>query len=331
MPCEDCSTDDLCRCGPGETCGHCFEGKEPKPCQHPNKQYTGALYDGPGGCKTWLYYTCPDCKVRFKEEQPEDPPLTPEEEEEAPPDGTLPCTCSSRTEDEEGDLIHDEGCEGTWPCGDCGAMVSVLLNWCPKCNPLPPEDEGRSKDCAWAAGCRWPFSTACEHGCRWAADELSREANEMGRRWAKAMGDDEPEGGGCAVAHPFGKECPCPPSCGCCLTLPPPEGPEYTPCGCGHIQPEHEPAEHAGESYLGECRECDCSVYRTKPDFEIPPQPDRRPPIAVVYSVQGHLYEVAVSGDASVRAVDGALVIQHHLGPVAGICQVLPIINEESA
>jgi hypothetical protein len=62
-----------------------------------------------------------------------------------------------------------------------------------------------------------------------------------------------------------------------------------------------------------------------------PPQPERRPPLLVAYSVQGHLYEVALAGDASVHAVDGALVIQHHLGPVAGIVQVLPVINEESA
>ena len=59
-----------------------------------------------------------------------------------------------------------------------------------------------------------------------------------------------------------------------------------------------------------------------------PPQPERRPPYAVTYSVGGHLYEVHVAGDAAVKAVDGALIIQHHLGPVAGICQVLPVINE---
>jgi hypothetical protein len=62
-----------------------------------------------------------------------------------------------------------------------------------------------------------------------------------------------------------------------------------------------------------------------------PPQPEQRPPYAVAYSVQGHLYEVAVSGDATVRAVDGALVITHHLGPVAGIVQTRPVINEEKA
>ncbi|WP_327719864.1 hypothetical protein OG381_34315 [Streptomyces sp. NBC_00490] len=62
-----------------------------------------------------------------------------------------------------------------------------------------------------------------------------------------------------------------------------------------------------------------------------PPQPARRPPYAVTYSVSGHLYEVALPGDATVRAVDGALVIQHHLGPVAGIVQVLPVLNEGGA
>jgi hypothetical protein len=59
-----------------------------------------------------------------------------------------------------------------------------------------------------------------------------------------------------------------------------------------------------------------------------PPQPDRRPPYTVAYSVQGHLYEVALSGDAAVRAVDGGLVITHHLGPVAGLVQIQPMIKE---
>ncbi|MFF6988343.1 hypothetical protein [Streptomyces sp. NPDC010273] len=60
-----------------------------------------------------------------------------------------------------------------------------------------------------------------------------------------------------------------------------------------------------------------------------PPQPERRPPYAVAYSVGGHLYELHVPGDAAVKAEDGALIIQHHLGPVVGIVQVLPVINKE--
>lgn len=180
MACDNSSTDDLCRCGPGEVCGHCFEG---------------AFAAG---------------RVVIL---PEEPPLTPEEEEQAPEDEPR-CTCGE---------------------------------------------------------------TACE-------SEL-------------CDCDSEP----CPVDH--AREAP--------------EGPEYEKCVCGHIVPEHEP-------HGGLCFDCECPAYRTEPDFELPPQPDRRPPYAVAYSVQGHLYEVAVSGDARVRAVDGVLVISHPLGPVAGIAEVGP-------
>jgi hypothetical protein len=37
--------------------------------------------------------------------------------------------------------------------------------------------------------------------------------------------------------------------------LPPPQGPEYTPCACSHIEPEHEPN-------AGDCYSCDCTAYR---------------------------------------------------------------------
>lgn len=125
MPCGDCSTDDLCRCGPGETCGHCYESKPKENCIHEN-------------------------------------------------------------------------------------------------------------------GCRYLLTKGCRSGCLVAADELAKEAAE------------------------------------------PP-----------------------------------------------PPQPEGRAPIAIRYSVQGHLYEVALSADAIVTAVDGALIIQHALGPIAGITQVLPVAGEE--
>ncbi|MFC5799100.1 hypothetical protein [Streptomyces formicae] len=60
-----------------------------------------------------------------------------------------------------------------------------------------------------------------------------------------------------------------------------------------------------------------------------PPQPERRPPYAVAYSVGGHLYELALPGDAAVQTVDGALVITHVLGPVNGVVQVQPIASKE--
>ena len=115
------------------------------------------------------------------------------------------------------------------------------------------------------------------------------------------------------------KPCTCGPdeACGDPCTPEPPltsEEEEEAPPVCGH--PEC--------PWNGPC-------YQAPKEVLPPPQPVRRPPNAVAYSVQGHLYEVALSGDATVRAVDGALVIQHHLGPVAGIVQVRPMFNEGGA
>lgn len=47
-------------------------------------------------------------------------------------------------------------------------------------------------------------------------------------------------------------------------TLPPSQGPEYTRCGCSHIEPEHEPN-------AGECYSCDCAAYRPAPAAPLPP------------------------------------------------------------
>lgn len=120
----------------------------------------------------------------------------------------------------------------------------------------------------------------------------------------------------------------------------------YIKCGCGHVQGEHRTFEAGG------CTNCRCKSFNLPPaeppmtpeeeeeapedepidtGIDTPQQPQRRPPYAVAYSVQGHLYEVALSGDATVRAVDGALVITHHLGPVAGVVQVRPMNTEGGA
>lgn len=124
--------------------------------------------------------------------------------------------------------------------------------------PLTPEEEEEAP-CANESGCYRQHTNDCEHGCRHAADELSREANEMA------------------------------------------------------------------------CQDCLAGVHGPNAHREAPPQPDRRPPYLLAYSVQGHLYEVALPGDATVATLDGRLVITHQLGPVAGICQIAPITSEESA
>ncbi|MFE9812323.1 hypothetical protein [Streptomyces sp. NPDC005548] len=51
--------------------------------------------------------------------------------------------------------------------------------------------------------------------------------------------------------------------------LPPSEGPEYTPCACRHIEPEHEPN-------AGACLSCDCEAYRPAVPVAVsPPATDR--------------------------------------------------------
>jgi len=165
-----------------------------------------------------------------------------------------------------------------------------------------------------------------------------------------------------------GQHCPeHDPCCYCGKERSPGERAYHLPCRCGHVQGHHKPSTEGGcVAYSCDCdgfklapeepeppmsseeeeqapmdeavttdeyghrSDCPgCAGPNCGPPEDIPPQPDRRPPFAVTYSVQGHLYEVALPGDATVRAVDGALVIQHALGPVAGIVQVLPVINEE--
>lgn len=174
MPSSDSSTD-LIRC----RCDHYHIGHRP---------YASALDEG--GCR---YCACETFQL------PEEPPLTPEEEEEAGD-----CTCSSRTLNEHGEVVHADDCptappSGPWPCGDCGAVN-------------PPEAEF---------------------------------------------------------------------------------------CSCDEEPPS--------------------------------PQPLRRPPYAVAYSADGHLYEMMLPGDAIVSAVDGALVIKHARFQIHGIVAVQPVINEESA
>lgn len=143
---------------------------------------------------------------------------------------------------------------GVFKCS-CGA-VRLLTD--PGAEPpLTPEEEEEAP-CANESGCYRQHTNDCEHGWRHAADELSREANEMA------------------------------------------------------------------------CQDCLAGVHGPNAHRESPPQPDRRPPYLVAYSVQGHLYELALPGDATVAALDGRLVITHSLGPVAGICQIAPITSEES-
>lgn len=141
---------------------------------------------------------------------------------------------------------------------------------------------------------------------------------------------------GCAVLHTDGEgnAIPCPDEA--------PAEPDVDPCGhlcsCEHAQHDH--------SSYGCCKQCDCERSDGHYPNECPwvpeeperlswlemrrawapPQPERRPPLSVAYSVAGgHAYEVFIPGDASVTAEDGSLIIKHPDAQVLAIVRVAPI------
>lgn len=135
----------------------------------------------------------------------------------------------------------------------------------------------------------------------------------------------------------------CPP----CVNEPPPTSEEEEEAGCNHWSWDvtSEWYDRLSQKWhkSRRCNECSESldvIFEDDPHFPenegkgAPPklpQPERRPPYAVAYSVGGHAYEIALPGDATVRAVDGALIITHSLGPVVGIVQTRPLEGEQSA
>lgn len=274
MPCNDCSRTEACPPCPYE---------EAEACQHPNKVYSGSLYDGPGGRKSFVYYTCLECKAHWKEEV--DDTVEPVTEEPEPR-----CGGCGHTE--------GEGCgcpPKRYPCPSHPEGHPASEGYTPDDPPLTPEEEEQAP----------PDEEVCQ----------------------TCLTKAQCQKCGCCVPE------------GCSLCEDCPEAPEDCVCG----EPEQSGTVHraAGPCYqeeppppltddfgqpIRECWECDRVGCKG-----CPTQPEMRPPYLAAYSVQGHLYEVALPGDATVRAVDGALVITHALGPVAGIAQVMPVPSKESA
>jgi hypothetical protein len=102
--------------------------------------------------------------------------------------------------------------------------------------------------------------------------------------------------------------------------------------GCGGCPNEGDFWEHAFQAPTPEKAASLLTEDLQDMEASAPPQPPRRPPYAVAYSVDGgHLYEVMVPGDATCVAEDGVIKIQHHGHVVLGLLRVQPVnLNEES-
>ncbi len=188
-----------------------------------------------------------------------------------------------------------------------------LLGGCPDhpvAHFVPAEAEDSAMDCIHleeGGCCSGPGY--CAHGCRDAAGELSRGAQEM------ATG---PEPDCWACKHPEHTAFNCSEQldgddCDCGANAPHPEAPK-----CSH---------EAWECY-GLTRKCGNCGERL-PDLEpLPeaPTPPRRPPYAVAYGLEdGTQYEIALPGDATVRLDDGLLIVHHTQSPVKGLIQARPM------
>lgn len=220
---------------------------------------------------------------------------------------------------------------------------SAISSTDPECGPgNGPHCYDHDPACCHCGKPRPEPSTECEGGCQIYSAPPCRDP-------AKCQCAGEWWKHGCKHSLPPEPRCTCGPDEACSECPETPAEPPLTPeeeemvsgrCTCGETACESElcdcdcapcPVDHAREANEMACQDCLAGVHGPNTHREIPPQPDRRPPYLLAYSVQGHLYEVALPGDATVAALDGRLVITHQLGPVAGICQIAPITSEESS
>lgn len=236
------------------------------------------------------------------------------------------------------------------PCNDCSRTET-----CPPC-PHEEREKPSPVDCPHVGSRVVERSDAPEHWTRYRCDDCGAA---WSRNWSKG-GEKSEEHDFVSPAHCAGcmrawlppgavpgcEGCGHPEHSGVCRELEMPGSPgDVDECGClddreSPLTPEEE--EELPAPYLPGAAEAEEKLdLNVRPltgstlDADevidpLPPQPDRRPSYLLAYSVQGHLYEMALPGDATVAALDGRLVITHQLGPVAGICQIAPITSEES-
>jgi hypothetical protein len=94
------------------------------------------------------------------------------------------------------------------------------------------------------------------------------------------------------------------------------------PLGAACVRKDGCPNHLAGDCEHG-CRQAADDLTRLGEEMEA--EPPRRPPYAVAYATEGGAqYEIALPGDATIRAVDGALIITH-AGAILALTQARPM------
>lgn len=225
--------------------------------------------------------------------------------------------------------------------GQCDACYVTLpkrrtMDWRHDFAPAEPECIHLGKDgCCFVAGVR------CTHGCAAAADELSQQTQDM-EQLASGGPDEQCEN--CGHRHEEHQDSnavclwrvPYRAVCGCQRFVQP-GAPVPVREDCGVCGEPHDSMDCPGPPIRG-CDHPDGCQFQGagclrmcayegmfRPESSAPAP--RRPPYAVAYATEGGAqYEIALPGDASVRAEDGALIVTHdsavlalsHVRPMEG-------------
>lgn len=252
-------------------------------------------------------------------------------------------------------------------CIDLTSIVSIIetcrrAGGCPK-HPLikdpppsteeeeeAPEDEG----CISKMGCAHLLTKDYERGCRMAADELAREAQDKPAAPPPDPGEEEgpPPCAACgSTADSWFDRGVCPEPCGsahnrcsdCGAAVdacPIEDGEPYAPPPAGRdglwkviekvIYELRERTMQWGETD-GMTQAIADAARRAVGEYGGAPQTGgRRPPYAVAYAVEGQEpFEVLVPGNTIVRVADGRLVIEHDAAAVTALLQIRPWGEEQ--
>lgn len=197
---------------------------------------------------------------------------------------------------------------------------------------------------AAALRCKY-WNGAIEARCKLIYDHPGIHLYELTNAAPKGSGGSSPLGSGmCRCGHPVwwhseshAENCN-KLRCGCAAFVPADAetagAPEGSECSHEAWEERNPHPDSKGETKVSRwCNDCGEYLGRFAPTLPIDevaepigPASVRRPPYAVAYVLEdGSAYEIALPGDATIRAHEGALVITHTQSPIKGPVQYRPM------